>query len=212
MSLGLALNQFRLTDYSATQSPLAMNLNPDEATAALAQIEQARLTMRRLIRAHRGHQQLWLWGAMWIAMPLAVQFRGMAAMQWFPLACSLAGILSFALGFFQGRQIRAPINVQFLGVIATIVAFGALFPFLLHPHGPVDGGKALYAYACLIAMQAYVVAGLWTDRYLLWVGLIVTGFILIGYFLLPGIFWWWMAGFGGGTLFLTGFYVRLCWR
>lgn len=189
-----------------------MDLNPNEASAALAAIEQARATMRGIIRQHRGHQQLWLWGAMWIAMPLAVQFQGEMAMRWFPVACLVAGIISFALGFLQSRQIRAPINFQFLGVIGAVVAFGILFPFLLHPHAPRDGGKAIYAYTCLVVMQTYVVAGLWTDRYLLWVGLLITALILVGYFLLPGIFWLWMAGFGGGTLVATGFYIRHFWR
>lgn len=185
-------------------------MNPQEASTALAEVEQARLTMRRIIREHRGHQQLWLWGLMWIAMPLAVQFRGETAMRWFPAACLLAGIVSGALGFIQSRQIRAPVNFQFLGVIGALFVFGVLFPFVLH--APVNDGKSIYAYACLVVMQGYVVAGLWTDSYLLWVGLLITGLILVGYFWLPGIFWLWMAGFGGGTLVLTGFYVRHFWR
>jgi len=189
-----------------------MNINPAEASAALLEIEKARATMRQVIRSHRGHQQLWLWGAMWIAMPLAVQFRGELAMRWFPVACLLAGIVSFAFGFLQGRRIRTPINFQFLGVLGTIVAFGILFPFILYPHVPHNAAKSLYAYACLVAMQGYVVAGLWTDRYLLWVGLLITVLILAGYFLLPGIFWLWMAGFGGGTLVATGFYIRHSWN
>ena len=63
-----------------------------------------------------------------------------------------------------------------------------------------------------VAMQAYVVAGLWTDTYLLWAGLLVTVLVLAGVVLFPAIFWIWMAVCGGGTLIATGFYVRHGWR
>jgi hypothetical protein len=75
-----------------------------------------------------------------------------------------------------------------------------------------EDARSLYAYCCLVAMLTYVIAGLWTDTYLLWVGLAVAALVLTGLFLLPGIFWIWMAIFGGGTLVLTGFYVRHFWR
>ena len=63
----------------------------------------------------------------------------------------------------------------------------------------------------LVAMQAYVVAGLWIDSYLLWLGIAVTVLILLGLFLFPAVFWLWMAIFGGGSLIATGFYVRHFW-
>jgi hypothetical protein len=61
-------------------------------------------------------------------------------------------------------------------------------------------------------MQVYVVAGLWTDSYLLWVGVLVSVLVILGLFCFPGIFWLWMAVFGGGTLIASGFYVRHFWR
>ena len=39
-----------------------------------------------------------------------------------------------------------------------------------------------------------------------------TAIILAGVFLFPGIFWLWMAVFGGGALIASGFYVRHFWR
>lgn len=182
---------------------------PAEAAAALAQIDSARAAMRRTIRAHRGHYYLWIWGAAWVAMPLTAQLGGDRAARHFPTICLVAAVLSMLTGFLQGGQIRRPVNFRFVGAIAAIWVFGALAPWVLR--APLDS-RTLYAYCCIVAMQTYVVAGLWTDTYLLWVGLVVTALVLAGVFLFPGIFWLWMAGFGGGTLIATGFYVRHFWQ
>lgn len=184
-------------------------LTPQDAGVLLAEIEAGRAAMRRAIREHRGHYHLWLWGAAWIAMPLTAQVGGDGATRYFPWICAVGGLLSFLIGFTQSRQIRRPTNRRFVAAIAMLWAFAAIFPLVLR--ASVDA-RSLYAYGCLVAMQSYVVAGLWTDSYLLWVGLLVSALILLGLFAFPAVFWWWMAGFGGGTLVLTGVYVRHVWR
>jgi hypothetical protein len=186
-----------------------MQLSPQEAAAALAQVDDVRVTMRRIIRAHRGHYHLWIWGAAWVAMPLLAHFKGDYASHHFGWICLVGGVASAWVGFTQSAQIRMPSNLRFLGVLGALLAFGALFPFVLHAR---PEPKMLYAYTCLIAMQAYVIAGVWTDSYLLWLGVFVTGLVLVGFFFFPGIFWLWMAVFGGGSLIATGFYVRHFWR
>lgn len=185
------------------------SLTPQEAAASLAEIESARSAMRRVIRAHRGHYYLWIWGVAWIAMPLLAHFRGDQAMRYFPWICLAGGIASAAVGFTQSSQIKTPVNGRLIALLAAILGFAAVFPFILRSGAD---SRMYYAYACLVTMQAYVVEGLWTDTYLLWVGLLVTALILVGVWCFPGIFWLWMAACGGGTLLATGFYVRHFWR
>lgn len=60
-------------------------------------------------------------------------------------------------------------------------------------------------------MFAYVVMGLWTDRFLMWLGLFVTATALAGYFLVNPYFCLWMAVTGGGALMVTGLYIRHRW-
>jgi hypothetical protein len=188
---------------------MPMKLSPQDAATALAEVDLARTAMRHVIREHRGHYYLWIWGATWIAMPLTAYFAGDGAVRYFALIC-LPGILaSVAVSLVQRRQISSPDSFRPFGVMAGILLFAVIFPFVLH--GRPDP-RAYYAYACLACMQAYVVMGLWVDRYLLWLGLFVAAMILVGFFLLPGIFWLWMALFAGGPLVLTGFYIRHCWR
>ena len=141
--------------------------------------------------------------------PVVATFGGDRAARFFPAICAVGGLLSMVAGFTQSRRIRLPVNARFLGVLAALLGFAALFPFVLGAQPTV---RAVYAYVCLVAMQAYVVAGLWTDTYLLWAGLLVTVLVLAGVVLFPAIFWIWMAVCGGGTLIATGFYVRHGWR
>jgi hypothetical protein len=186
-----------------------MNLSPQEAAAALAEVDSARVAMRRAIRDHRGHFHLWIWGIARIVMPLQAHVYGDPAARWFWAPCLVAGLASAAVGMMQSRQVRQPVNKRFLGAIGALIAFAIAFLFVLQPQPSL---KSLYAYECLVVLQAYVIAGLWTDTYLLWLGIAVTALVLIGFFFLPGIFWIWMAIFGGGSLIATGFYVRYFWR
>jgi hypothetical protein len=45
----------------------------------------------------------------------------------------------------------------------------------------------------------------------IWWGLALTALALIGYFLLPGIFYLWMAILGGGGMIVLGLYIRSRW-
>ena len=187
-----------------------MNLSTQEAAAALAQVEAARVAMRRAVQAHRGHIHLWIWGTAWVAMPLLAHFGGDRMARYFGWVVLAGTVASVWAGRQQGQRIRQPLDRRFLGMIAALVGFGMVFPIVLFQGRQT--AMSMYAYTCLVAMQVYVIAGLWADIYLLWVGLLVTALILAGYFLAPGIFWPWMAVCGGGSLLATGFYVRFSWR
>jgi hypothetical protein len=186
-----------------------MNLSPQEAAAALAEVDQARTAMRRAIRDHRGHYYLWIWGATWIAMPLTAHFFGDVAVRYFAWLCLPGAVASVAVGLRQRGQIVNPALPRLFGAYAAVLVFAAIFPFVLQGR---PEARTYYAYACLACMQGYVIIGLWTDRCLLWLGLFVTAMILVGFFLLPGVFWLWMAACTGAPLVLTGFYIRHRWR
>ncbi len=187
-------------------------ISPAEAARALREVEDSRAMMRRAIRAHRGHFYLWLWGAVWIAMALLVHFRGQRGFAFFPWLIFPAMILSFAFGAFQSRQIRAPIDKRFLGALASILAFGFLWPVVLGGFGHPPNDMRSFSFICLLVMQVYVLAGIWFDNCLLLIGLLVSALILIGLFFFPQIFWIWFAVFCGGPIFLSGFLVRYGWR
>jgi hypothetical protein len=186
-----------------------MDISPEEAARALQGIEASRATMRSLVRAHRGHLYLWIWGAVWIAISLVNSLaapRSGAPSYWL-LAAGVAA--SVAVMFFQRLRVRSRVNMRFLGVCIAILAFGyGVWPVML---GLPHTAKAAFGYSTLVWMQLYVVAGIWFDNYLLWLGVAVTALLLAGFVLFPAFFWVWSL-LGGVTLLGTGFYVRLFWR
>jgi hypothetical protein len=187
-----------------------MSPNQAEAAAALAVVRQAEATMRSVFRARRGHYYLWLWGALWVMMALLAHFRGLAGVALFPWICVGGAVTSFAIGFFQNNQVRVPVDRRFLGALAVLLGFALLWPILFHPTAP--SAKLLFTYMGLVVAQVYILTGLWFDTYLLWLGLILSALILAGFFWFLPIFWLWIAVGCGGTLILSGFYVRYFWR
>jgi len=186
-----------------------MQLSSEEAARALAAIEASRETMRSAIRAHRGHYHLWLWGLVWIAMAMLAEFGGLAGIRLFRWV-SVAGIAgSVLIGLLQSREIRSPLDKRFFGVLVAVVFFAALGPLVLRASPDNQG---VFAYCGLVAMLCDVIAGLWFDTYLLWLGLVVAALILVGLFCFHSLFWWWIAIFGGGSMIVTGFYIRYFWR
>lgn len=186
-----------------------MNISPEEAARSLQEIEASRSAMRSLVRAHRGHLYLWLWGAVWIAIAL-VNWTDAPRAGALSNGLAVAGTAAtFAIVFRQRQHVRSTINKPFLGVCITILAFCyGVWPVLL---GLPHTAKAAFGYSTLVWMQLYVVAGIWFDNYLLWLGVAVTALILAGFIFFPAAFWIWSL-LGGATLLGTGFYVRLFWR
>lgn len=186
------------------------SISPEEAAEALRQVEASRATFRAALSAYRGYQHLWLWGAVWMGQSLSYQLGGSHRIWlWYGfLAAGVAG--SFLIGVRQSGQVRAPVDRRFLGVLATVILFG-LFVWPLVLHG-LNRDQTWAAYSALVAMQCYIVAGIWFDSYLLVVGILVSILIFVGYRFFPDIFWWWMALFGGGTLIASGTYVKHAWR
>ena len=186
-----------------------MNISVEEAEKALREIEASRLAMRSAIRSHRGHLFLWLWGFIWIAMSV-LYWIDAHRFQMASLAICVAGIVgSFAIGIRQNRQIRSRIDRRFAAVCVVLLVFGyGVWPVFF---GGLTSYKAAFGYCSLLWMQVYIVAGIWFDTYLLWVGLAVTALILAGFLLFPVLFWV-ITILCGAVLVGTGFYIRYFWQ
>ncbi len=187
-----------------------MHLTKEEAAAALAAIDRSRAASRHAFRAHHGHFHLWLWGLVWIAMAMSVQFGGPTVIRRFwPWLYLGGGLVSFLIGWLQSSQVRAPTDRRFLALLFSLIAFGFIWLLILRPAAT---SEQLFTYFSLICAQAYIIAGIWFDSYLAWLGLILAVLLLVGFFFFLPIFWIWVAVFGGGSLILGGFYVRYFWR
>jgi len=185
-----------------------MNISPEEAARALDEIEASRAAMRTAIRGFRGPYQLWLWGGIWMIIGLLAEFHLLHILNVSHWLIYPGIVVTFLIMFSQGTKIRRPVNKHFIGVLAAIVVFSFIWPVVLgHPANARSG----FAYGALIPMFCYIVAGIWFDMYLFWVGLLVSVLILAGLLFFPAFFWWSVV-LSGGTLIGTGFYVRYFWR
>lgn len=184
-------------------------ITPDEAARALQAVAASQAAMRSAIRAHRGHCYLWLWGGIWMVMALLAQLRGLQGLRWFPWLGLAGFVASVAIGMIQGNRIRLPVDRRFLWVLLATLLFGLAWGAVL---GIPRRAEAVFAFIGLLVAQSYLIAGLWFDSYLLWLGLAVAAAMLVGLFVFPAFFWIWIAVFGGGVLIATGFYVRYFMR
>jgi len=186
-----------------------MTLSPEEARVALEQIEAGRKAARLALRRNCGHYHLWIWGAFWVVVPLVFHYAPEVGARYtwvFALAGALASTVVGML--VEGSRLRVPLNTRFAALIGFLVAFAAIWLFLLGS----NNSKNIYAYFCTVAMFGYIAAGLWFDAYLVWLGVAATVLTLVGFYALGPWFWIWMSVAGGGTLIGTGFYVRYFWK
>jgi hypothetical protein len=186
-----------------------MDITPDEATQALRAVEASKMAMRKAIMNSRGPAQLWIWGLAWMAMAIVrkLQYpRFWVMITWISLAGAVA---SLVVGIVQGGKIRAKVDRRFMAVCATLLIFGyGIWPRFFTVFKGFDSS---YAYQVVLWMQLYIVGGIWFDTILLWVGLLITGIIMVGYLCFPEYFW--LAAFlSGVVLFCSGFYIKRCWR
>jgi hypothetical protein len=190
-----------------------MNISEAEAAQALREIEVSQLAMRKAVMATRGPAHLWIWGTAWMAMAIVRKLnhpRFWVAILWISAIGMVASLVcGIRQGVVQSGRFRATIDKRFMAICATLLFFGyGIWPRFFHLFVSYDSA---YAYQVVLWMQVYIIGGIWFDNMLLWVGLIVTALILTGFLFIPSLFW--LGAFLSGlTLFISGFYIRSCWR
>jgi hypothetical protein len=189
-----------------------MNISPNEAEEALAAIQTMMQKTRHSIASSGGYIFLIVTGIVWLVGFLTTQFLtgAIVAVIWtgMSIAGSAAAIL---LGTRMGKRVRSP------SVNSTAKRAG-LFWLLLVLYGiasiaiarPTDG-KQVTMFVILFIMLGQLAMGLLLSFSSTWWALPITALALVGYFLLPDIFYLWMAIRVGGGMIVLGLYIRLRW-
>jgi hypothetical protein len=99
---------------------------------------------------------------------------------------------------------RSAKSWRFLAVGAAIFGFVAATYYVMAP----SSGPQFGAFPALVMALAYLLVGLWRGPRWIVVGLVVGASTVVGYGLLREYFMLWMAAVGGGSLLLTGFWMR----
>lgn len=190
-----------------------MNISPTEAEEALDAIQAMVFKTRRAISSSGVYAFLIVWGFIWLFGFLASHFlhSDTAGYVWMVLNIS-GGVLSAVIGARMNRRVRSPSAAA----SGKYIAWFWLLLFFYCAVGigvvwPVDG-KEIAMLIILFVMIGWMAMGLLLSfaSIIKW-GLAITALALIGYFLLPDIFYLWMAILGGGGMIAQGLYIRYRW-
>ena len=189
-----------------------MNISPDEAEEALAVIHRMTKKTRHSFASSGAYIFLMVTGVIWLVGFLSTQFLTGEIVAYIWTGMSLLGIaLSILLGARMGPRVRGPST-------AASAKRAVIFWLLLVFYGiaaiaiarPTDG-KQVTMLIILFIMIGQLAMGLFLSFSSVWWALPITALALIGYFLLPDIFYLWMAILGGGGMIVLGLYIRSRW-
>lgn len=179
-----------------------MPLSKSEAAESLRAIEATSATSARLRNYSSAAPHFMLWGLVWAcgysfsALHPEMRNAGWAA----AIAVGVMGAL-FLGTRGDGRKSSPGRSLAVSGAIAAF--FGLLFVVL----GPMQP-RQIDAFFPLVFAGAYVLAGIWVGARFAVCGAIVAAVTIAGYFYAGDAFGYWMAAAGGGTLLLTGLWLR----
>jgi len=195
-----------------TQKNDPMNVSVTEAEETLAAIQTIAQKTRYAIASGGTYITLIVTGVVWLVGFLSTQFLSGAivASIWIGMSIvgSMAGIL---LGTRLGKRVRNPsfnATAKRAGIFWLLLVLYAVAALALAR--PTDG-KQVTAFIILFIMIGQLAMGLLISFDAVWWALPITALALIGYFLLPGIFYLWMGVLGGGGMIAFGLYIRARW-
>ena len=180
-----------------------MTTTAEEAAQALHEIALIRHRAAGFQDYQAESGQLLLWGLAYVVgFALTACFRDQLIPIW-------AGIVSLttAIGTWLASRTGADggrVAGRYLAVIGTILLFCLALNIIFWPLTPEQG--AMLAPMLLAAL--YILRGIQLRPRYLVIGLLLGGLCLGGYVLLLPVFWPWMTLACGGTLIVSGLWLR----
>jgi hypothetical protein len=195
-----------------TEKDNPMNISSNEAEEALETIQRMTQKTRRSIASSGAYIFLIVTGIIWLVGFLSTQFLTGEIVAQIWTGISLFGIaLAIPLGFQMSKRVRSPsLNASSKrgAIFWLFLVFYAIAAIAIaHP----TDGKQVTAFIILFIMLGQMAMGLMVSFSSTWWALPITALALIGYFLLPGIFYLWMGILVGGGMIVLGVYIRLKW-
>ena len=177
-----------------------MVLSRQDAAAALRDIEQAQARSASLEDYHRAAPHFMIWGVLWaVAYTLNDIYPLRAGAIWSVVVP--IGIIAGLLAMRQGRNERTGRYTAVIGAISIFVVATLVVMW------PVNA-RQVAAFIPLFVALTYVLKGIWSGVRYVGLGIAVSAFTLLGFFLVKDHFFLWMAVVGGGSLILASIWFR----
>jgi hypothetical protein len=176
-----------------------MALSPDDAAAALRDIDVAQARSHRLRGYQNGAPHFFIWGIVWFVGYGLTDIFGRANAIWAVLVP--IGVIA---GIVANRGAPGAASWRYAATALAIFAFlFATFAVMW----PISG-RQISAFIPLVIALFYVVGGIWAGPRYVIAGMAVAVLTLAGYFFIGAHFLAWMAIVGGGALILAGLWLR----
>jgi hypothetical protein len=189
-----------------------MNISPTEAEEALAAIQKITQKTRHSIANSGAHISLIVTGIIWLTGFMCTQFLTGVIVAYIWIGLSILGsLLATVLGFRTGRRVRSPSTAPTAKRIALVWLLLAIYCIAVIAVARPTDGKQLTIFIVLFVLIGWMAMGLLLSFISIWPGLIIIALVLTGYFMLPGIFYLWMAILGGVGMIGLGLYIRYRW-
>ena len=189
-----------------------MNISPDEAQEELAAIQSMMQKTRHSIASSGAYIFLVVTGVVWLVGFLSTQFLTGDIVAYIWVGMSLLGsALGILLGSRMSPRVRGPstaASAKRAGIFWLFLVFYAIAAIAIAR--PTDG-KQVTMFIILFIMIGQLSMGLLLSFSSVWWALPITALALVGYFLLPDIFYLWMGILVGGGMIGLGLYIRLRW-
>ena len=177
-----------------------------EARQALDTIAATAQRSTILYRYRQASPYFFVWGAVW-ALGYGLSDLWPAQAGWLWMMLDATGVLASIL-IAKADHARRGANQATAWRIAGLGL--SLFLFFLATFLVMapQSGKQVSTFITLTVALGYVLVGLWAGLRWIVAGVVVCLLSLFAYFYLPAYFNTWMGLVGGGTLVLTGFWLR----
>ena len=186
-----------------------MNVSPSEAEEALAAIQTMAQKTRHSIASGGTYITLIVTGIIWLIGFMCTQFLPKEIVGYIWTGLSILGcIVGTVLGIRMGKRVRSPATAPMakrVGLFWLLLVFYGIAAIAIAR--PTDGKQATM-FVILFIMLGQMSMGLLFSFSSVWWTLPITALALVGYFLLPDIFYLWMAILGGGGMIALGLYIR----
>ena len=189
-----------------------MNISPSEAEEALAAIQTIAKKTRQSIASGGTYITLIVTGVVWLVGFMSTQYLQGEIVGYVWTGLSILGIIAGSvLGIRRGKRVRSPATAPMakrIGLFWLLLIFYGLATIAIAR--PTDGKQATML-VILFIMLGQMAMGLLFSFSSSWWTLPITILALVGYFLLPDIFYLCMALLGGGGMIALGLYIRYRW-
>lgn len=183
-----------------------MPLSRNEAADALRDIAQ---TEHRSSSAH-GYREMapfaFLWGAIWFVGYSVSDLRPAEANWLWPALVVMGFVGSFVIGSRKQAKPRSERSEGWRHFASWVIV--ALFITATITLFQPKDGREVGAFVALLIGAAYAIVGLWMGMRIAISGIAIIALTIAGFVFLRPHFGLWMAFVGGGTLILTGAWLR----